>query len=444
MSIRTVFIDTSLPEYEILVTKYDVSAFNIILLADQLTGYLQIQDYLTANSLSAADINVVSASASLNGVFTPRVVFIDPSVAEYQTLIADMPANATIVVLNASLDGVQQIQDYLTNNTGLVGAIDIITNIDSLDVVSHGTSGEITLGSTVLNSDTMASYAAQLAEIGSHLTSTGDILLYGCDVVADATGQQFIDQLALATGADVAASTDLTGNAAIGGDWVLEANTGTIETAAIQVEEYTDILSATVNLNGTTGFGSTDYTEQTTILLFPVATFTAVAADNNKVDIITVTLANPSATMTLGLNAAATGTASTNGITSAYANGVLTLTGLDENNITWMSILRGITYNDTSDAPTNPGTIRASALNAGVEVGFDTHVIAITSVNDAPAATNLSAAESYTKNTPLNLTDIVVTDVDGANVYGRAQLTLSDTAAGSLMNRPGFPGDIFS
>lgn len=244
MSIRTVFIDTSLPEYEILVTKYDVSAFNIILLADQLTGYLQIQDYLTANSLSAADINVVSASSSLNGVFTPRVVFIDPSVAEYQTLIADMPANATIVVLNASLDGVQQIQDYLTNNTGLVGAIDIITNIDSLDVVSHGTSGEITLGSTVLNSDTMASYAAQLAEIGSHLTSTGDILLYGCDVAADATGQQFIDQLALATGADVAASTDLTGNAAIGGDWVLEANTGTIETTAIQVEEYAGILTA--------------------------------------------------------------------------------------------------------------------------------------------------------------------------------------------------------
>ena len=36
--------------------------------------------------------------------------------------------------------------------------------------------------------------------------------------------------------------------------------------------------------------------------------------------------------------------------------------------------------------------------------------------NDAPTATNLSAGETYTEDTPLNLTDIVVTDVDSANV----------------------------
>ena len=53
-----------------------------------------------------------------------------------------------------------------------------------------------------------------------------------------------------------------------------------------------------------------------------------------------------------------------------------------------------------------------------------------TAVNDAPTATNLSAAETYTEDTPLNLTDIVVSDVDSANVT--ATLTLSNTAAGSL------------
>ena len=37
-------------------------------------------------------------------------------------------------------------------------------------------------------------------------------------------------------------------------------------------------------------------------------------------------------------------------------------------------------------------------------------------VNDAPTATNLSPAETYTEDTPLNLTDIVVSDVDSANV----------------------------
>ena len=37
-------------------------------------------------------------------------------------------------------------------------------------------------------------------------------------------------------------------------------------------------------------------------------------------------------------------------------------------------------------------------------------------VNDAPTATNLNAAETYTEDTPLDLTDIVVSDVDSANV----------------------------
>ena len=52
-----------------------------------------------------------------------------------------------------------------------------------------------------------------------------------------------------------------------------------------------------------------------------------------------------------------------------------------------------------------------------------------TAVNDAPTATNLSAAETYTEDTPLNLIDIVVSDVDSANVT--ATLTLSNPAAGA-------------
>src|SRR5437660_49781 len=53
-----------------------------------------------------------------------------------------------------------------------------------------------------------------------------------------------------------------------------------------------------------------------------------------------------------------------------------------------------------------------------------------TPVNDAPTATNLSAAETYTEDTVLNLIDIVASDVDSANIT--ATLTLSNVAAGSL------------
>ena len=65
-----------------------------------------------------------------------------------------------------------------------------------------------------------------------------------------------------------------------------------------------------------------------------------------------------------------------------------------------------------------------------VSSATQTVTLTVTAVNDAPTATNLSAAETYTEDTALNLTDIVVSDVDSANVT--ATLTLSNVAAGSL------------
>ncbi len=56
--------------------------------------------------------------------------------------------------------------------------------------------------------------------------------------------------------------------------------------------------------------------------------------------------------------------------------------------------------------------------------------ITVNDVNDAPTATNMSAPQSYTEDTPLNLIDIVVSDEDSANVT--VTLTLSDPAAGTL------------
>ena len=50
--------------------------------------------------------------------------------------------------------------------------------------------------------------------------------------------------------------------------------------------------------------------------------------------------------------------------------------------------------------------------------------------NSAPTATNLSTAERFAENTPLNLRDIVISDADGGNVT--ATLTLSNAAAGTL------------
>ena len=59
-----------------------------------------------------------------------------------------------------------------------------------------------------------------------------------------------------------------------------------------------------------------------------------------------------------------------------------------------------------------------------------TVTVTITGTNDGPQATNLNAPETYTEDTTLDLTDIIITDSDHDNLT--VTLTLSDVAAGTL------------
>ena len=131
-----------------------------------------------------------------------------------------------------------------------------------------------------------------------------------------------------------------------------------------------------------------------------------------------------SATDTLGFT-------NQNGIAGSYnsATGVLDLTG-SASVANYQAALRSVTYYNSSDTPTTNRTIAFSASDIHAFGAEATKGIAITPVNDAPQATNLNAAETYTEDTPLNLIDIVVSDVDNSTTT--ATLTLSDPSAGSL------------
>jgi hypothetical protein len=59
-----------------------------------------------------------------------------------------------------------------------------------------------------------------------------------------------------------------------------------------------------------------------------------------------------------------------------------------------------------------------------------TATVSLTPVNDAPTATNMNTAETLTNTSAVDLTDIIVSDVDNVNVT--VTLTLSDPSAGSL------------
>src|SRR5262245_55570413 len=108
-------------------------------------------------------------------------------------------------------------------------------------------------------------------------------------------------------------------------------------------------MTITLDLNGAAAgkTSTTAFTEQTPAVGFPNATFTADLNDFNTVDSISVLLGTPTGTESLSLDATGMKAASAAGITAGYnsATGVLTLSGADELNADWQTLLRHIVYN---------------------------------------------------------------------------------------------------
>ena len=165
---------------------------------------------------------------------TKSVLFIDSRVSNYQSFIDGLTESTETFILDGASDGLSQMAAHLYGRTG----------IDSIHVISHGSVATLYLGSTMLDSGNLANYRSQLTVIGSALTETGDILLYGCNVAQGDAGVQFIGNLALATGGDVAGSSNATGAEALGGDSVLERVTGQLETVGLNVNALAGLLTS--------------------------------------------------------------------------------------------------------------------------------------------------------------------------------------------------------
>ncbi|WP_108326791.1 cadherin domain-containing protein [Limnohabitans sp. MMS-10A-192] len=177
-----------------------------------------------------------------------QILFIDSRVANIDSLLAQVDPGYEVVMLNSEEAGLTQIANALQGRTG----------VDVLHVLSHGGSGYLSLGNGALNIDRLGfSYNLDaLTTIANALSADADILLYGCDVAAGDAGRAFIDALAIATGADVAASSDVTGASYLGGDWVLEAASGEINTTSMEFQGYEQTLGASVSYSFSGASGS--------------------------------------------------------------------------------------------------------------------------------------------------------------------------------------------
>ena len=161
-----------------------------------------------------------------------QIVFILDNVADYQSTADSLSADYEVYILSADGDALAQMVALLDGTTGL----------DAIHLISHGDAGVLDLGTLSLNSDNLADYSDALAALGSALSPEGDFLLYGCDVAEGDAGVAFVDALALATGADVAASDDTTGPVSQGGDAVLEYESGSVEAQTLAPETFQTAL----------------------------------------------------------------------------------------------------------------------------------------------------------------------------------------------------------
>ncbi|MFM9971581.1 MAG: DUF4347 domain-containing protein, partial [Burkholderiales bacterium] len=218
---------------------------------------------LTGGVFSAEAAKLTLAQFNTQNAAPRQIVFIDPSVENYQSLLrraltagqgnGDVAAtaeplsterdvrivgtsngtggaasalvspDALVVVLDAAWDGIAQITEVLA----------AYQSIAAVHILSHGSPGSARLGNGTLTTARLSSMAESLRAWGRSLAPDADVMVYGCDIAAGDAGMAFIGNLAELTGADVAASINPTGAPSVGGDWVLEASTGVIDTGTV-------------------------------------------------------------------------------------------------------------------------------------------------------------------------------------------------------------------
>ncbi|MBN3941766.1 DUF4347 domain-containing protein [Nostoc sp. NMS9] len=187
--------------------------------------------------------------------YTHNLVFIDTAVEDYQSLINGVVPNTEVFIIDPTQNGVEQITEILATQAD--------QNINSIHIVCHGAPGSLQLGNIHLKFDTLEFHSQQLQQwqkifstsSKTAKSSIANLLIYGCNVASGDVGSEFIGKLHQLTGANIAASRQLIGSVALGGNWDLEVRIGDMELTLAFSETtrqaYAGVLATfTVNSTG--------------------------------------------------------------------------------------------------------------------------------------------------------------------------------------------------
>ncbi|MEO2268176.1 DUF4347 domain-containing protein [Pseudoalteromonas sp. YIC-656] len=154
------------------------------------------------------------------GTAAVEVMIIDASLEDKSLFYKALKPGIDVIEIDDSQPIFSQLNDKLTH----------YSQIEAIHWVSHGQQGQLHIGQQHIDTNQLENYLNDLKFLGEKLTANADIQFYNCNLGQGEQGEKFVELIAAATGADVAASNDFTGNANQDADWELEVVRGDINT----------------------------------------------------------------------------------------------------------------------------------------------------------------------------------------------------------------------
>lgn len=180
-----------------------------------------------------------------------ELVIIDQGVRDKAPFYKDAKPGVVFREINNDGNGLDQLKTILSD----------YHDLDALHIVSHAGDGMVYIGNSWVTEQLLKDEVKVLTVLDNAMKDGGDVRFYGCNLAAGESGDTLLELIANKANVDVAASSDLTGSASLGGDWDLEISKGNIESkqpfSSAALQDFADVLVVyeVVNTNDT-GAGS--------------------------------------------------------------------------------------------------------------------------------------------------------------------------------------------